>query len=72
MRPTESVPPDEQNSGRKRRRPRALSWISIQSKVMLMLLVSSLASLGVIGTVEYVAARNALLPAASERMTQLR
>lgn len=37
-----------------------------------MLLVSSLASLSVIGTVEYVAARNALLPAASERMTQLR
>lgn len=73
MRPTESVPPDEQNPARKkRRRPRALSWISIQSKVMLMLLVSSLASLGVIGTVEYVAARNALLPAATERMTQLR
>ncbi|OBK62432.1 cyclase [Mycobacterium colombiense] len=73
MRPTESIPPDEQNPARKkRRRPRALSWISIQSKVMLMLLVSSLASLGVIGAVEYVAARNALLPAASERMTQLR
>ncbi|OBB81285.1 cyclase [Mycobacterium colombiense] len=73
MRPTESVPPDEQNPARKkRRRPRALSWISIQSKVMLMLLVSSLASLGVIGVVEYVAARNALLPAASERMMQLR
>ncbi|OBJ15553.1 adenylate/guanylate cyclase domain-containing protein [Mycobacterium colombiense] len=73
MRPTESIPPDEQNpASKKRRRPRALSWISIQSKVMLMLLVSSLASLGVIGAVEYVAARNALLPAASERMTQLR
>ncbi|OBJ40618.1 cyclase [Mycobacterium colombiense] len=73
MRPTESIPPDEQNPARKKkRRPRALSWISIQSKVMLMLLVSSLASLGVIGAVEYVAARNALLPAASERMTQLR
>lgn len=73
MRPTESVSPDEQNPARKkRRRPRALSWISIQSKVMLMLLVSSLASLGVIGAVEFVAARNALLPAASERMTQLR
>lgn len=73
MRPTESIPPDELVPARKkRRRPRALSWISIQSKVMLMLLVSSLASLGVIGTVEYVAARNALLPAASERMTQLR
>ncbi len=37
-----------------------------------MLLIASLASLSVIGTVEYVAARNALLPAASERMTQLR
>lgn len=73
MRPTESIPPDEQKPARKKgRRPRALSWISIQSKVLLMLLVSSLASLGVIGTVEYVAARNALLPAASERMTQLR
>src|SRR6185312_1956725 len=72
-RSTEPVPPNEQNPARKkRRRPRALSWVSIQSKVMLMLLVSSLASLGVIGTVEYVAARNALLPAASERMTQMR
>lgn len=37
-----------------------------------MLLVSSLASLGVIGVVGYVAARNALLPAASERVTQMR
>ncbi len=37
-----------------------------------MLLLSSLTSLGVIGVVEYVAARNALLPAASERMTQMR
>ncbi|OBE92381.1 adenylate/guanylate cyclase domain-containing protein [Mycobacterium sp. 852002-10029_SCH5224772] len=72
-RSTEPVPPDEQNPARKKmRRPWALSRISIQSKVMLMLLVSSLASLGVIGTVEYVAARNALLPAASERMTQMR
>lgn len=72
-RATEPAPPDGRNPPRKgRRRPWALSWISIQSKVMLMLLVSSLASLGVIGVVEYVAARNALLPAASERMTQLR
>ncbi|ASW90847.1 adenylate/guanylate cyclase domain-containing protein [Mycobacterium marseillense] len=72
-RSTEPVPPDEQNPARQKwRRPRALSRFSIQSKVMLMLLVASLASLGVIGTVEYVAARNALLPAASERMTQMR
>lgn len=67
------VPPDEQPPAPTgRRRPRALSRISIQSKVMVMLLVSSLASLGVIGTVEYVAARDALVPAASERMTQMR
>ncbi|MCA2245105.1 HAMP domain-containing protein [Mycobacterium sp. WUMAC-067] len=72
-RSTEPVPPDEQNPARKTwRRPRTLSRFSIQSKVMLMLLVSSLASLGVIGTVEYVAARNALLPAATDRMTQMR
>ncbi len=37
-----------------------------------MLLIASLTSLGVIGVVGYVAARNALLPSASERMTQLR
>lgn len=57
---------------KRKRRPRALSRISIQSKVMVMLLVASLASLGVIGVVEYVAARNALVPAASERLTQTR
>lgn len=69
----EQPAPDPQQPARQagRRRP-GLSWISIQSKVMVMLLVSSLASLGVIGTVEYVAARNALQPAASERMVQLR
>nr|WP_155769490.1 adenylate/guanylate cyclase domain-containing protein [Mycobacterium asiaticum] len=39
---------------------------------MAMLLTASLLSLGVIGVVGYVTARNALLPSASERMTQLR
>ena len=39
---------------------------------MLMLLVCSLASLAVIGVVEYVSGRNTLLPVAAERMTQLR
>ncbi len=39
---------------------------------MLMLLVSSLASLAVIGAVEYVSGRNLLMPVAAERMTQLR
>ncbi|QLL10188.1 adenylate/guanylate cyclase domain-containing protein [Mycobacterium vicinigordonae] len=37
-----------------------------------MLLVASLTSLGVIGVVGYVTARNAMLPTASERMIQLR
>jgi class 3 adenylate cyclase len=39
---------------------------------MVMLLVSSLASLAVIGVVGYISGRKSLLPAAAERMTQLR
>jgi len=39
---------------------------------MVMLLVSSLASLAVICVVEYISGRRALLPAASERMIELR
>ncbi|WP_424391341.1 adenylate/guanylate cyclase domain-containing protein [Mycobacterium sp.] len=54
------------------RHPRKLSRLSIQSKLMLMLLVSSLASLAVIGVVGYISGRNTLLPAAAERMTELR
>jgi class 3 adenylate cyclase len=54
------------------RHPRPLSRFSIQSKIMAMLLVSSLASLAVIGVVEYISGRHALLPAAAERMIQLR
>jgi class 3 adenylate cyclase len=56
----------------KLRRPRQLSRLSLQSKIMLMLLVSSLASLAVIGVVEYFDGRSKLLPVAAERMTQLR
>ncbi|WP_422207936.1 adenylate/guanylate cyclase domain-containing protein [Mycobacterium sp.] len=56
----------------RRRRPRHLSRLSLQSKIMLMLLVSSLASLAVIGVVEYFDGRSKLLPVAAERMIQLR
>ena len=56
----------------KLRRPRPLSRLSLQSKIMVMLLVSSLASLAVIGVVEYFDGRSKLLPVAAERMTQLR
>jgi class 3 adenylate cyclase len=55
-----------------RRRPRQLARLSLQSKIMVMLLVSSLASLAVIGVVEYVSGRHTLMPIAAERMTQLR
>ncbi len=51
---------------------RRWSRLSLQSKIILMLLVSSLASLGVIGVVEYFDGRSKLLPVAAERMTQLR
>jgi class 3 adenylate cyclase len=39
---------------------------------MVMLLVASLATLAVMGVVEFVSGRSTLLPAAAERMTQLR
>src|SRR5258707_893100 len=67
--PHEETMPAEKG-GRLLRLP--LSLLSIQSKIMLMLLVSSLASLVVIGAVEYVSCRNLLMPIAAERMTQLR
>jgi hypothetical protein len=55
-----------------RRRPWPLARLSIQSKLMVMLLVASLGSLAVIGVVGYVSGRRTLMPIASERMTQLR
>ena len=66
--------PEEQTvaAGKGRRYPRPLSRLSIQSKILVMLLVSSLASLAVICVVEYIAGRHALLPAAEERAVQSR
>jgi class 3 adenylate cyclase len=72
-RSADPVPQDQTvPAGSGRRVPRGLSRFSIQSKIMVMLLVSSLASLAVIGVVEYTSGRNSLLPVAAERMTQLR
>ena len=59
-------------AGKGRRHLRVLPRLSIQSKIMVLLLVSSLASLAVICVVEFISARHALLPAESERMIQLR
>jgi class 3 adenylate cyclase len=66
--------PEDQTvpAGKGRRYPWPLSRFSIQSKIMVMLLVSSLISLAVICAVEYISGRRALLPAASERMIELR
>jgi class 3 adenylate cyclase len=66
--------PDKQSvpAGKARRNLRPLSRLSNQSKIMVLLLASSLASLGVICVVEYVSGRRALLPAAAERMIGLR
>jgi class 3 adenylate cyclase len=63
----ESIP-----AGKVARIPRPLSRFSIQSKIMVLLLVSSLTSLAVICTVMYFSGRRALLPAAAERMVELR
>jgi class 3 adenylate cyclase len=74
--PRRSPDPEPQDhsvaAAKVRRRPRPLSRLSIQSKIMVMLLVASLASLAVICVVEYVAGRHALMPAAEERAVQSR
>ena len=72
-RSTDPVPQDQTiPAGKGRRDRRALARFSIQSKILVMLLVSTLASLAVICVVEYFSGRRALLPAAAERMVQLR
>ena len=76
MTPRRSTDPESQDrllaAGKVRRYPRPLSRFSIQSKIMVLLLASSLTSLAVICAVEYISGRRALLPAASERMIELR
>jgi class 3 adenylate cyclase len=76
LRPRRSTDPGPQDhvvaAGKVRRYPRPLSRFSIQSKIMVLLLASSLTSLAVICAVEYFSGRRALLPAASERMIELR
>ncbi|WP_139797671.1 adenylate/guanylate cyclase domain-containing protein [Mycobacterium noviomagense] len=49
-----------------------LSLLSIQSKVMVMLLLSSIVSVAVIGAIGFVSGRGALRTAASQRLTELR
>ena len=72
-RSTDPEPKDETvPAGKSTRYLRPLSRLSIQSKIMVLLLVSSLTTLAVICAVMYVSGRRALLPAAEERMVELR
>ncbi|MGH3562744.1 MAG: hypothetical protein ACRDTN_13350, partial [Mycobacterium sp.] len=47
------------------------SRVSIQSKVMMMLLVSSIVSVAVVGVIGYESGRSALRTAVSQRLTEL-
>jgi class 3 adenylate cyclase len=70
---TEPVPQEEPAPAPKSgRRPRLLSRVSIQSKVMVMLLVSSILSVAVIGVIGFESGRSALRTAASQRLAELR
>ncbi len=70
---TEPVPAEEPAAAaKKRRRPPLLSWMSIQSKVMVMLLLSSIVSVAVIGAIGFESGRGALRNAVSQRLIELR
>ncbi|BBY04826.1 adenylate/guanylate cyclase domain-containing protein [Mycobacterium noviomagense] len=70
---TEADPdPQPVRSAKPRHRLRMLSLLSIQSKVMVMLLLSSIVSVAVIGAIGFVSGRGALRTAASQRLTELR
>ncbi|HEU0189758.1 MAG TPA: adenylate/guanylate cyclase domain-containing protein [Mycobacterium sp.] len=68
--PKPDAKPDVDRQRVRRRRP--AGRLSIQSKVMLMLLACSIASVAVIGAVEYVSARGAMERAMYSRLTELR
>lgn len=57
---------------KKRSRLQMLSLLSIQSKVMVMLLVSSIVSVAVIGIIGFESGRGALRNAASQRLIEMR
>jgi hypothetical protein len=71
--PTDSVPEDEaapaEKSGRRRRLP---FRVSVQSKLLLMLLVCSIMSVAVIGVIGFRSGRNELRSLASAQLIELR
>ncbi|HNM84536.1 MAG TPA: hypothetical protein PKI77_08435 [Mycobacterium sp.] len=58
-------------AGRSRRR-KMLSWVSIQSKLLLMLLLTSVLSAAIVGAIGYQSGRASLRTAAFDRLTEIR
>ena len=59
-------------AGRFRGRRRLLSWVSIQSKLLLMLLLTSVLSAAIVGAIGYQSGRASLRAAAFDRLTEIR
>src|ERR1700709_767223 len=72
--PTEPTAPDEPGTvPRRRRRNRGfLSGVSIQSKLLVMLLVTSILSAAVVGAIGYQSGRNSLRASVFDRLTEVR
>src|ERR1700712_1853292 len=72
--PTVSAAPAEPGtSPRRRRRNRGfLSRVSIQSKLLVMLLVTSILSAAVVGAIGYQSGRNSLRTSVFDRLTEIR
>jgi class 3 adenylate cyclase len=71
--PADSVPDGETApSGKGGRRRRLAFRMSVQSKLLLMLLTCSIMSVAVVGIIGYQTGRNGLRSVASERLTELR
>ncbi|MCV7226300.1 adenylate/guanylate cyclase domain-containing protein [Mycolicibacterium komossense] len=72
--PTEPAEPAEpETPARRRRRNRGfLSRVSIQSKLLVMLLVTSILSAAVVGAIGYQSGRNSLRASVFDRLTEIR
>ncbi|MDT5154284.1 MAG: hypothetical protein QOI01_6017 [Mycobacterium sp.] len=72
---TEDAPADEKSDSTesaKRSRRRLMSRVSIQSKLLVMLLLTSVLSAAVVGAIGYQSGRNSLRTSVFERLTEIR
>ena len=72
--PPDGARPGERTrpTGRFRGRRRLLSWVSIQSKLLLMLLLTSVLSAAIVAAIGYQSGRASLRAAAFDRLTEIR